>query len=185
MANEKITDRYPWYDVVKGSDLQQGDIFFGCPIAQPTLSALENTSSAAQEVKVVEYNVIVLSQSCDLAIRKDGTCSLDHAILCPIYSREDMKDDARYKRKKAWEEARKGRYPSVHVLNECKIGRKFDFMLVDLTEVLSIDVSTLREFAEKHDPRVRLNPPYREHLSQAFARLFMRVGLPVDIPKFS
>ena len=73
----------------------------------------------------------------------------------------------------------------VHVLNECKIGREFDFMLVNLTEVLSIDVPTLQEFAGKQNPRVRLNPPYREHLSQAFARLFMRVGLPVDIPKFS
>jgi hypothetical protein len=27
-------------------------------------------------------------------------------------------------------------------------------------------------------------PPYREHLSQAFARYFMRVGLPSDIPSF-
>ena len=32
--------------------------------------------------------------------------------------------------------------------------------------------------------RLRLNPPYREHLSQAFARFCMRVGLPVDIPPF-
>jgi hypothetical protein len=33
--------------------------------------------------------------------------------------------------------------------------------------------------------RLRLLPPYREHLSQAFARFFMRVGLPVDIPPFN
>jgi len=26
--------------------------------------------------------------------------------------------------------------------------------------------------------------PYREHLAQAFARFFMRVGLPVDISPF-
>ena len=32
--------------------------------------------------------------------------------------------------------------------------------------------------------RIRLLPPYRELLSQAFARFFMRVGLPVDIPSF-
>jgi hypothetical protein len=29
-----------------------------------------------------------------------------------------------------------------------------------------------------------LLPPYREHLSQAFARFFMRVGLPVEVPPF-
>jgi len=31
--------------------------------------------------------------------------------------------------------------------------------------------------------RFRLLPPYREHLSQAFARFFMRVGLPIPIEK--
>jgi hypothetical protein len=35
----------------------------------------------------------------------------------------------------------------------------------------------------KVKPHKRLLPPYREHLSQSFARYFMRVGLPVDIPK--
>jgi hypothetical protein len=29
-----------------------------------------------------------------------------------------------------------------------------------------------------------MNMSYREHLSQAFARFFMRVGLPIDIQKF-
>jgi hypothetical protein len=32
-------------------------------------------------------------------------------------------------------------------------------------------------------PRLRLLPPYREHLSQAFARFFMRVGLPQPIDR--
>jgi len=36
----------------------------------------------------------------------------------------------------------------------------------------------------KQGNRLRLLPPYREHLAQAFARFFMRVGLPADIPKF-
>ena len=31
--------------------------------------------------------------------------------------------------------------------------------------------------------RPQLLPPYREHLSQAFARFFMRVGLPAPITK--
>jgi hypothetical protein len=36
---------------------------------------------------------------------------------------------------------------------------------------------------EKLGNRLRLCPPYREHLAQAFARFFMRVGLPSDIPE--
>jgi hypothetical protein len=34
---------------------------------------------------------------------------------------------------------------------------------------------------EQQLPRLRLLPPYREHLSQAFARFFMRVGLPQPV----
>jgi len=40
------------------------------------------------------------------------------------------------------------------------------------------------DLAKKKGKRLRLLPPYREHLSQAFARFFIRVGLPVDIPQF-
>ncbi len=35
--------------------------------------------------------------------------------------------------------------------------------------------------AARNEPRLRLLPPYREHLSQAFARFFMRVVLPVEV----
>jgi hypothetical protein len=36
---------------------------------------------------------------------------------------------------------------------------------------------------QRNRARFRLLPPYREHLSQAFARFFMRVGLPIPIEK--
>ena len=36
-------------------------------------------------------------------------------------------------------------------------------------------------YAQRGRDRVRLRSPYREHLSQSFARFFMRVGLPVPI----
>jgi hypothetical protein len=41
----------------------------------------------------------------------------------------------------------------------------------------------MRQRAVRAGDRLRLLPPYREHLSQAFARYFMRVGLPQDIPR--
>jgi len=37
---------------------------------------------------------------------------------------------------------------------------------------------------KKRENRLRLLPPDREHLAQAFARFFMRAGLPIDIPEF-
>ncbi|MCD6491242.1 MAG: hypothetical protein J7K59_02995, partial [Candidatus Korarchaeota archaeon] len=61
---------------------------------------------------------------------------------------------------------------------------KTDYLVVDFRSVYSVPFDFLLELAQKRDRGIRLLPPYREHLSQAFARFFMRVGLPVDIPPF-
>jgi hypothetical protein len=37
--------------------------------------------------------------------------------------------------------------------------------------------------AERAAQRLKLLPPYREHLSQSFARFFTRVGLPTPITR--
>ena len=47
-------------------------------------------------------------------------------------------------------------------------------------ETYMVCMSSLLKLTSKSD-RIRVLPPYREHLSQAFARFFMRVGLPQDI----
>jgi len=54
--------------------------------------------------------------------------------------------------------------------------------LVDFRRTWSLPLEYLQQRA--HKLHLRLLPPYREHLSQGFARYFMRVGLPVDIPPF-
>ena len=48
----------------------------------------------------------------------------------------------------------------------------------------SLPLTFVRSRAARTGERLRLLPPYREHLSQAFARYFIRVGLPQDIPAF-
>jgi hypothetical protein len=56
-----------------------------------------------------------------------------------------------------------------------------DYLVVDFSNVYGVDFDTIMEISKTLDKKVRLLPPYREHLSQAFARYFMRVGLPQDI----
>ena len=93
--------------------------------------------------------------------------------------------DPTYRRDDAWEEARKGRHQGYHVLNQCEIeDHRLDFAIVDMRRAFSLSVDLVRQHAQSLGPRLRLLPPYREHLSQAFARFFMRVGLPTDIPPF-
>lgn len=71
------------------------------------------------------------------------------------------------------------------MLGPCDLpGFELDVAVVDFRRVYSLPLEYVRNFASEAGDRVRLLPPYREHLSQAFARFFMRVGLPVDIPPF-
>jgi len=62
-----------------------------------------------------------------------------------------------------------------------EIDRLKDYQVVDFRNVYGVQFSLLQNMAENIQDRIRLLPPYREHLSQAFARYFMRVGLPQDI----
>ena len=70
-------------------------------------------------------------------------------------------------------------------LNKCELeGFVADFQVVDFRNVYGVPLDFLIDLSKRNGKRLRLMPPYREHLSQAFARFFMRVGLPVDIDLF-
>ena len=53
--------------------------------------------------------------------------------------------------------------------------------IVDFGRIFSLPKRYVQEFVASQGRRLRICPPYREHLAQAFARFFMRVGLPQDI----
>lgn len=175
---------YPWYAPASGREVQQGDIILGCPVYLIPPDVVDNPGE--YPIRIDRQNVIIMSQSCDLAIRNDGTCKADDVLLASLFFPHEFKKGDRFGKKADWEEARKGRNPRYHVLNKCEIpGHELDYMLVDLERVFTLSVDAVREVAATGSKtRVRLLPPYREHLSQAFARFFMRVGLPVDIPEF-
>jgi hypothetical protein len=176
--------QYPWYALVSGSDLRQGDILLGCPVVVIPPQAIHEPEE--HPITIDRQNVIVMTQSCDLAIRDHGKCNADDVLLASLYFRHELKDQRHFCKPEGWEAARKGRFPRYHVLNECEIpGHELDYMLVDLERVFTLSIGAVRKVADADGKkRIRLLPPYREHLSQAFARFFMRVGLPVDIPRF-
>ena len=107
-----------------------------------------------------------------------GLCPFSFQLSTPLLSR----------RKRTVFPARTAR-PNLSTvgwhLPECLIGGvEPGVRVVDFCSVFTLPLVFLREQARSSAKRLRLLPPYREHLSQAFARFFMRVGLPVDIPAF-
>jgi hypothetical protein len=167
-------EQYPWYDVVDGDEaLMQGYFIKECPIVIPPSEMADEV-----EVRIINYNVIIMSQSCDLAQRK-----LDLVLVCPLWFLSEFERGSEFFKSRKWKEAlRRGNVPGYHLLNKCEIdGFKTDYLVVDFRTVYSVPFDFILNLAMKRGRRLRLLPPYREHLSQAFARFFMRVGLPVDI----
>lgn len=185
-----------WYNRVEAqTPLTQGDLISDCPLiawaAGPlNLSDVEEGEVLKGSTIAVRADVVVMTQACDLENNK-----VANVILCPHISITDYRkaweeEKKRLKQnatKKAWErlceDIRDGYIWNLSILNAGESGDlKTEHRVVDFHDVYTIPRSFLESLLKQRGrPRLRLNPPYREHLSQAFARFFMRVGLPVPV----
>lgn len=171
---------YVWYSKIeKSNQIEQGDFIPDCPIVIPP-SSFNLDDEPEIEIKLI--NSIILSQSCDLVNNK-----IDIVLVCPYYDLktfiDNLPEEQQSKKniKKHIDNLRKGHLPGYHLLNKINNFNINDYLVVDFRNVYGIQIDTLRNIADLLEERIRLLPPYREHLSQAFARYFMRVGLPQDI----
>ena len=174
---------YPWFGVIEGDDIEQGDILEDLPIflLPDDLVVDAGRKPSSTTFKWIEQDLIVMSQSCDLA---KGREKVDDVLLCAVWKRSELTGDRTLGKDAGLEEARKGRLPGFHVLAaSTHAGFEREVRIIDFRRVYSLPVPFVRSRA-KAAKRLRLLPPYREHLSQSFARFFMRVGLPIDIPSF-
>lgn len=169
---------FPWYTIAHPTDfLNQGDFILGCPI----LEQIFNPQSEKIEAQYTEYDVIIMSQSCDL---ENGKIQL--VLVCPFEQlRIIAAQNPWFQSNKNLEKLRQGNQPNYHLLNQSTVaGHELDYIIVDFRTVFSVPFEFLTQKIKHTPSRLRLLPPYKEHLSQAFARFFMRVGLPVNIPLF-
>jgi len=171
---------FTWYSNISQSDeIEQGDMIQDCPIVIPP-SKIKEGYELDIEIKLIDS--IILSQSCDLANNK-----IQIVLVCPYFSLktfiEGLPENEQSKKsvKKNIENLRKGYLPGYHLLNKSDEHNIADYIVIDFRNVYGIQIESLKEIAKNIVSRQRLLPPYREHLSQAFARYFMRVGLPQDI----
>lgn len=180
-----MAEDYPWYKVTEERTILQGDFLQKCPIMEPKEKFLSGAAAPGApsyvNVEYETYDVVVMSQSCDIAAKK-----IDLVLVCPYFSIGDMTDEnPELRQDKFKEKMRRGEVFGYHMLNKCEHeGLGHDYLIVDFRKVFSVPLRFLKSFILRSPKRLRLLPPYREHLSQAFARFFMRVGLPTEIPRF-
>ncbi len=193
---------YSWYEQVTADDPPlQGDLIDSCPVLTFSDSPqLDDSNARAQLVQILQKSAgvqmvraIVMTQACDIV---QG--HVRNVILCPVYHLDDWKSlweeaEARRGNKvtpRSWDkhiqQLKQGMIWNLALLNRrvplVATDASIPCQVVDFHEVFSLPLDFLSHWIRiSGGNRLRLLPPYREHLSQAFARFFMRVGLPVDI----
>lgn len=89
------------------------------------------------------------------------------------------------KARKYIDKIRKGEFTNMHLLNQCKIGGELKMagQVVLLKDTYQVLVESVEKIINNcyQDGHLRLLPPYREHLAQAYSNTFNRIGLPQDI----
>jgi hypothetical protein len=164
--------------------LQQGDILLNCPVLIPPDCLPSSSSGKEIPIDYQILNVVVMTQSCDLENKK-----VKLVAVCPVYQMSDyLKELPDHNKKTAkavkavFKTLKDGHAPTYHLLNQPPPSFTLrEHLVVDFRNIHSIHIDAMPSLVKEQAMRVRLNSPYTEHLSQAFARSFMRVGLPSNI----
>jgi hypothetical protein len=174
-----------WYELTNGASLQQGDLLMQCPIFSvvgnipfPIPDSFEPTIDARF------FDIITMTQSCDLENDKIEEVLFAQVIAWPdaVHAGGDANPALRSREFRRALIA--GNIPSLSLLHNRIAFPTIAWSVVDFHRLFTLPKSFVRTFADLAGPRLRLRSPYREHLAQAFARYFMRVGLPHDAKAF-
>jgi len=134
---------------------------------------------------VIESNLIILSQSCDLENDKIEDVLLAQVVAWPeIVQAEVAKGNEVIKSTKFREKLVNGEVPGMSLLHKYTGELTLEWSVVDFHRLYTMPKHFILKQLTNIGPRLRLIPPYREHLAQGFARYFMRVGLPHDARTF-
>lgn len=167
---------YNWYEIVDGSELQQGDFIFDLEVP-----VVRGTKQDELPIDIESFDTIVLTQSCDIP-----KAALEHIVLCPVW---DIKVAARINEQfdtpGGLERLRRGYFNAFHLLNRCDLlGYQRDYTVVQFERIIVRPKDTILELVASQKNHLRLLPPYREEMAQRFGMFFARVGLPTEILPF-
>ncbi|MBK7622555.1 MAG: hypothetical protein IPJ14_07800 [Kineosporiaceae bacterium] len=171
-----------WYEEAVGVGLEQGDIIQGCPV--PSISEVAFPLPEELEVVVDDRRLIVLTQTCDLDNNK-----VDEVLLANLWDYDEYVGEVGERnpmvKSKKWRKAAvDGNLPSYVLLPPFEGAVSIGWSLVDFHHLQTLPKAYLSSFVVTTGARLRVRPPYKEHLAQGFARYMMRVGLPSGLEEF-
>lgn len=174
-----------WYETVKSDALLQGDFLLECPVSEVLPESDFTAKSSQVSGEIVATDLVIMTESCDLENNKVFQVLLAQLISWPDVVRDEIKrGNASIKSRDFRKKLIEGNIPGLSLLHKHEGDPKLDGSVVDFHRLYTLLKSFLEHYAQSLGPRLRLCSPYREHLAQAFARYFMRVGWPHDAKAF-
>ncbi|MGV8967716.1 MAG: hypothetical protein ACOH2F_15730 [Cellulomonas sp.] len=144
------------------------------------------TPADQDDVEVIEekHDAIVLTQTCDMINDK-----VEDILVAVVLSYDGLVQQfgaaqAHIKGKQFRKAAVDGNLPPYALLQERLDEPSIPWSLVNFHHLFTLPKSLASRVADERGDRLRLVPPYKEHLAQAFARYMMRVGLPSTLEAF-
>lgn len=137
-----------WWRATRGDALAQGDYLEDCPV--PIVpDAFDPIIGMDIEFAIEKYNVIILSQSCDLAQAK-----VKSVVVCPIYTLQEIQSVLpQYSKLTSWEPVRRGQVEGWHMISGF-LGSddNASSFIVDFKQVYSLPIGFLKKFAGALNP---------------------------------
>ena len=160
-----------WYEIVHGESLLQGDMLVMCPVA--TVAGRWSFPIDEKQIayEILQMNVIVMTQSCDLENQK-----IDLVLLAGFNDWRDTvltefhNGNTTIKSRDFRKKLIDGGIPGLSLLHKHDAEPKLEWSVVDFHRLYTLPKAFLEQYAKALGPRLRLRSPYREHLAQAFAR---------------
>jgi hypothetical protein len=181
-----------WYSAAEDGEIEQGEIITSCPMILPVFdpSMSEQLQQAQPGLTVrarsSSVDAIIMSQSCDIA--SGQKTSIRQVVLCPCVIWSKIKADAKHYLNQGGNRKllNRGNLGAMMLLAESEVpALEQEKSVVFFADLFVLPIDFVRGTAMQRGSWLRLQPPYREHVSQSFARFFMRVGLPVPYPEVS
>jgi hypothetical protein len=177
---------HDWCESTQGASLLQGDILLDCPVFAVSGSLTWPLNAAPViEIEAKVFDLVVMTQSCDLENEK-----VEDVLLAQLAAWEDVvrveaaRGNDAVRSRKFRKLLVDGNVPGLSLLHRRDASPSLPWSVVDFHRLFTLPKAFVTRFAADREPRLRLRSPYREHLAQAFARYFMRVGLPHDAKAF-
>lgn len=145
---------------INETTLRQGDYLPGCrvpiPVFDPTTFG-KTSENQEVEIDLENYDLIVLTQSCDLENGK-----IIQVLLCPIFSIPEYEEaNPAFKNKGVWNEVLKGRKEGLYLLaSPTNPGNNREALVVDFRQIYSLPYDYVLKHATELGSRWRLKSPY-------------------------